>query len=411
MSKSKILIALSRFPYPTIDGTRYKILHNVCDGLEPSFDIEFFIVTFNKISQDHIDYLEKEYGKVHLFRISFVQFLLQSVRSLVCDIPFQTAGFYNCSAQKFIRNHIHDYDAVYVHTIRMAEYFRKLPHTDYQKILIEFNDAISLNYTEAKKRAAFPMNVVYATEEHRVIRYEQTLLKTFDHFNVISPYDKEYLVKSLPENIKRRINFTCIPHGIADNQIIKKEYHASDKVYFIGQLDYVPNRDSIYFFLDIIWPVLKKDIPNSECVIIGKGDMKKYDRYVNSPGVTFTGFVSDAYAIIKDCACLVAPIRFGAGMPSKIIEAMAYGIPVVTTPVGVRGIAGLVYGENSFIIGEHDIKKWIEIIKILMNSPDRAQQLGLSAQVLIHEQYTCSQVQKRWENICKEIIEKNKKTP
>jgi glycosyltransferase involved in cell wall biosynthesis len=404
MNKPKILLALSRFPYPDIDGTRYKILHNVSDGLKAEFDIEYFIVTFNKVSEEQVRHVEKEFGKVHLFRISFVSFLFHSLASFFTGLPFQTSGFFIGRAQRFIKNHMHEYDAVYVHTVRMAEYFTKLPKETKEKVLIEFNDAISFNYKDAKKEVPLWLKVTYWVEETRVRSYEKKLLETFSFFNVISPYDREYLLGLITRERSQEVNFECIPHGM-DDGLVKQRTEVSDKTcYFVGQLDYAPNRDSVQFFLKNFWVQIKKEVPDARFIVIGKANKESYESYKSLPGVSFLGFVPDVYEAVKNCACLVAPIRFGAGMPSKIIEAMAYGIPVVTTPVGVRGIAGTENKLNAVVINEHNHKEWIESVVSLLNGGEVFSQIGEHAQKLIQEKYTRSKVQEQWREIFRNII-------
>ena len=91
--KKKILISLFRFPYPATDGTRYKILDNVVEGLHKDFDLEFFVTTTEKIKLEDLEYFEKKYGKVHLFAESKSAFLWNAFCAIFSKFPIQAKVF------------------------------------------------------------------------------------------------------------------------------------------------------------------------------------------------------------------------------------------------------------------------------------------------------------------------------
>jgi glycosyltransferase involved in cell wall biosynthesis len=401
--KPKLLIALSRFPFPVVDGTRHKILHNVSDALLADFELEYFVVTFSTVSEAEFQKLEGEYGKVHLFRMSRWQFLLNAARGLLNGLPFQTAGFYLPRAARWFCEYSGEYSAFYAHTVRMAACFTALPTPVRSRVLMDFNDAISLNYSGAKYRSRFPMNIVYRIEESRIRTYECALLSMFKHYNVISAYDKEYLLALNPEIHLSDANFACIPYGVPSTPT-STSASAKSAVYFIGQLDYEMNREAVLFFLDTIWGPLKQAVPEVVFYVIGKTKSSAFDAYRSWDGVKFTGFVPDVFAVIQDCTCLVAPIRSGAGMPTKIIEALSYGMPVVTTPLGVRGVVGAVSGVNMLVVDENDLNAWVKAIVSLTTDQQLRSEISKKARTLFDEQYELSRVQSLWRKLYLNIV-------
>ena len=400
--KPKVLIALSRFPYPVTDGTRYKLLRNVSDALKADFDLEYLVVTVSKVASESLAQLERDHGRAHVVRISRAGFFLRSLRSAWDGLPFQANGYRTAAASRFLRAHIGDYAAVYAHTIRMAGYVADFPAAQRSRVILDFNDALSLNYRGAKTRSRFPLSLGYRIEEGRVRNYERALLARFARATVVSPYDRAYLLDLLPASDRECTNLICIQYGVPPVPAIAP-VPVRQAIYFVGQLDYDMNREALAYFLDSIWPSLKSAMPELEFRIVGRGRTETYARYASLDGVRFLGFVDDLYAAVQDCLCLVAPLRSGAGMPTKIVEALSYRIPVISTPLGVRGIEGAESGTNMLVIDESDVSAWVAAVRSLANDQALRERLGSNGRTLFEERYELSRVQALWRGLFKRI--------
>ena len=120
---------------------------------------------------------------------------------------------------------------------------------------------------------------------------------------------------------------------------------------FVGNFNHPPNADAVYYFLQEIWPLVKEHLPGVKLVIAGN----KSDKVITTtdPLVTITGYVPDLQPLLQSCRVSIAPLRYGAGMKGKVGEAMAAGLPVVSTPVGVEGM-GLTPGKN-VLVADHPV--------------------------------------------------------
>lgn len=402
-NKKKILIFLTRMPYPPVDGTRFKILKNVLEGLKPDFGLEFCIITDDKVKRSQVEYLEKNFGPVHLFLHGREMFYWNALKSIFSTLPIQAGYYHFRNVERWFLKNEKNYDVVYVHTLRLGRYAEKLNEADRRKVLLDFNDAISLNYKEGKRFASPFWRIVYSIEEKRIRKYEVKLLSELSYFNIASRRDKEYLLEnySALRFPARDFVFESVRHGI-DSKILSYDWvKRDDSLVFIGNLKYPPNADAVRYFLKVLWPAISKEMPALKLTIIGRNDGLGFE---NGERVNFTGFVDDPYKTISESGVFVAPLRFGAGTPTKILEAMAIGIPVITTPLGVRGIEGARVGKDLLVEEIEDVEGWTRAVKLLLSDDDLARRIGESGKKLVVENYLDQRSRERFRELFHEIV-------
>jgi glycosyltransferase involved in cell wall biosynthesis len=173
----------------------------------------------------------------------------------------------------------------------------------------------------------------------------------------------------------------------------------------MGNLRYPPNQDAVEYFCEYIWPPLKAKVPDVGFVVIGSGKEALEKRY---PDISFTGFHGNPYKLIAECSVFVAPTRFGAGVQTKLLEAMAVGVPVVTTPLGVRGILGAQDGKNIFVIDEKKPDEWVRVLSGLLSDTSVAMRVGDEAKRLIESRHSDIVAQEQFNRVFSEITASNR---
>jgi glycosyltransferase involved in cell wall biosynthesis len=151
------------------------------------------------------------------------------------------------------------------------------------------------------------------------------------------------------------------------------------EVLFVGGFNHHPNQDGLLWFAETIWPRVRDAVPGADLVVVGSNPPAEIVALGRRRGITVRGYVPQTSPYLDHAAVSVAPLRFGAGMKGKVIEAMASGVPVVTTSVGAQGIKA-VPGEHLFIADEPD--DFARALIALLQDADRCERVGLAGQQL-----------------------------
>lgn len=169
----------------------------------------------------------------------------------------------------------------------------------------------------------------------RLKKYETERLNQYDLLIGITERDVQYF---------RRLGLVkpsvVTPIGI-DSRDYTPDYNCYQKplsLAFIGSLDWMPNVEGLKWFLDQVWtPLLAPAFPQLRFHIAGR-NTPAWLRRLRMPGVTVHGEVPDAAAFINQHPVMVTPLLSGGGMRAKILEGMALGRVVLSTPLGLEGI-------------------------------------------------------------------------
>jgi len=107
----------------------------------------------------------------------------------------------------------------------------------------------------------------------------------------------------------------------------------------IGNFKHEPNWDAVLWMKEEIWPLIKKELPKAKLFLYGSYPSKKVFQLSNpDDGFLIKGRASDALSVISKAKVLLAPLRFGAGLKGKLVDAALSGTPSVTTSIGSEGI-------------------------------------------------------------------------
>lgn len=155
---------------------------------------------------------------------------------------------------------------------------------------------------------------------------------------------------------------------------------------FVGTLQWFPNEDAIRYFLSEVWPLIVSELPTVRCLLVGGHPGEELRSLVaRFEGVRLTGYVEDVRPYLAEAWVCIVPLRMGSGTRIKILEALATGVPVVSSRLGAEGLP-LVNGKH-IRLADNAQDFAHEVLMLLMNEQLRVTQ-GEVGRELVEERLT-----------------------
>ena len=344
----KILVLTPRFPYPLIGGDRIRI-YRVCKKLkEEGYSLTLLSFVASKKEREFVQHpdIQSVFSEIQTVFLPKWQSYFNSFVGIFRKPPLQISYYRSREMARLVKQQLSSrhYYAVLAHLIRMAPYV--IEQNNIRKVL-EMTDALSLNYARSKEQKLRGLlSVIYRFEEKRVKQYEQECIRNFDFSVVVSPNDKNYLLKEYPSPaLENKIRI--IPHGVLEERMLEpRKKYDPNLIVFIGNLRTLQNTDAALYFIEDIYPLVKKERPNARLRIIGDSPSRKIKSFNGRLGIEVAGRVDNVVDYAKDACLSVCPVRIGAGIQGKILESMIMGVPVVATLLSASGIYQAVPGKH-----------------------------------------------------------------
>lgn len=238
---------------------------------------------------------------------------------------------------RFILAH-QEFDLIQFEGLEMAVYLA-IAREESPKSLLVF-DEHNVEYMLQERLAAVsqPVGRWYSKRQARRLRsFESYALSACDGWTCVSEVDESFLTP-----LASGKPHAVIPIGV--DPVVQPpdgiSLASSPRLFFAGTLDYRPNRDGLQWFCSQIWPLIRAEVPSAEFLIAGAGAAISRG-WLRQPGIQSLGYLDDReFAQALGSAWVsVVPLRAGSGMRVKILESFLWAKPVVTTNIGIEGIA------------------------------------------------------------------------
>ncbi|MDR3594813.1 glycosyltransferase [Clostridium sp.] len=414
-----MLFVTTRLIYPVNDG-RKVVLYNYCKGLVEQHNCE--VRLFSLIDEDEKnirqpDFITKVYcGDLPSKFEKIKNLVFQSILSN--NRPLQVSVYYSKRAKKQLDRVINEYkpDIVICDMARTGEYLKDLDESKYNKIL-DMDDLLSKRYKRqlesgtlsrdaigaySKRLPGFInsfidnkniMEFIIKKESNLLSKYEINIAKYYKSVIFVSKVEAESFNKSISED--KSLDITI---GVDYDYFSEKVYETKKKEYivFLGNMYVAHNKDAVRAFLNNIFPEIINKIPNVKFRIVGKCPDEFRKELFNYNNVEITGEVEDVRPHVQECTIAVAPLTYGSGIKTKILETMAMGIPVITNYIGAEGINAI---NNRDIFICNDNKEFSSKVAELLNDENLIIKVSNSAQELIRNNYKWSTIIDKFSDI------------
>jgi len=384
----KVLFVTTRLIYPVNDG-RKVVLYNYCKGLAEQHNCEVRLFSLIDEEDKEIkqpDFISKVYFGSLPNKLEKIKSLL--INSIILNKwPLQVSLYYSTKAQKQLNMILEEYepDIVICDMARTAEYLKDLDESKYNKIL-DMDDLLSKRYgrqvesglisensigaygkklpsfmLEIAKNSNIMMNII-KKESCLLSKYEINISKYYRKIVFVSPIEAKDFNEKIGEDKSIDITIGVDYDYFSEEVTLNKK---NNYIVFLGNMYVAHNKDAVNSFITEVFPSVLKKMPNCVFRIVGRCSQEYKNEMEKNLNVEVTGEVNDIRKYVQDCTVAVAPLKYGSGIKTKILETMAMGVPIVTNEIGNEGLGLL--NNKQVIIEENENNLAEKIVDLLKN--------------------------------------------
>jgi polysaccharide biosynthesis protein PslH len=311
------------------------------------------------------------------------------VRGLVGSWPLTILNYLSKEMVSVLKqlNAEENFDVLHLDSIHMAPYESLFLNQGSQPVPCVYawhnieSEAMQRYSVEVK---SFAKRYYAMATMRRLQELERTLLQNaFGHI-VCSRREEEQLKRIVPG-----ARVATVPNGVDASffapPTVTLKWPPKSFI-FVGAMNYYPNVEAAVVFVRDIWPGLRLLFPGCRLTLVGSNPVPAVRALQEKDGVTVTGTVQDLRGFYHLADVAVVPLRLGGGTRLKILEAMAAGVPVVSTAVGAEGLE-VNPGHNILIAEDRTPESWCNAIMSLKQPENRREGLVAAAMQLVRERY------------------------
>jgi glycosyltransferase involved in cell wall biosynthesis len=365
-----ILIVSSREPVPVHRGDQKLLSHRIQELDRRGHRIFLCFVHSSSRELGGLDELRRRCVAIYPHRVSNARRALNLLTRGASGLPLQVELFRDAKLRSLVTGLIaaEKIDVINAFLVRpfLAVEGQGVP------LILDLVDSMQLNTRRRLEVAPRWFRPILEIEASRLARFEAHACTHAAASLVVARADRDIIGAQ-----RLYVN----PLGVD-----LEEFHPSPsariprRVVFSGNMDYHANRAALAWFVTRCLQTLRKQFPDVELVVAGKGSEELASGYHGVSGLRFAGRVDSMGDFLRTAEISIAPMRSGSGMQFKVLEAMACGVPTVVTRLGLGDIQA-VHGEHTLVADEES--SFIEAIRSLFGNEELRDRIGRAGSDLV----------------------------
>ena len=394
----KILWVSSDILHPLNKGGRLRTF-GILHSLSKRHDIVY--IGLNQDSTEQDIKLASEYcSRLVAHEISDANFsaikrLYQLADSLFKQLPYSV---YRLQSKPFLENVIAElgtktYDLLicdFVHSgINIPD------QLNVPMVLFQHNAEAHLWQRRADSEKKFGFKSLYRFQARLMRSFEERIVKKAKSVICVSPNDRDITIQYYGG-----LDVASIPTGVDVDYFgsVERNPRIEPTLVFTGSLDWEPNSEGIFWFVEKVFPLVKRLVPACRVSIVGRNPSNALLGLAHrTPGVELLGRVPDVRPYLAIAHVAIVPILTGGGTRMKIFESFSAGLPVVSTTIGAEGLQ--VTNDQDIFLRD-DPETFAEAILNLINDRQLADRIGKNARALVFENFSGPRVAEEFEKLC-----------
>ena len=363
-------------PYPPDEGGKIRSYH-LLQALAAHSDMDLYTVYYGKRpSQAAIEAVREHYHRVVLFHLEKPRRTRDRIRRILASLPRSVEHFHTAHSLQQARRHLENgqYDLVIADEIHMTPYAELALDT---ARIVSRQKVDHVHFREMAKARPWGLEkVLDHIEAAQLQQYERAKMPFYQACVVCSQHDATLVRRDAPG-----IPVVVIPNGADLTAFIPSGRPRArvPTLLYVGSMHYYPNIDAVRFFFEETYGLIQQDAPGVRVQIVGHGPTPETQQLGHLPHVEVTGTVPDVRPYYEQASVFIVPLRLGGGTRLKIVEAMAMGLPVVSTTVGAEGLD--VHPGEDILIADDAATFARSVLKLLSN-PDLRDSIAKGGRLL-----------------------------
>ena len=378
----RLLFLTPEVPYPADDGGRIKTL-SILEYLRPRHDLTIFCFRRRSLSPEETRWAEE--WNVTTIPLNRGRNAINLLRSYLSGLPLSIERNRSDAMSDAVMRSItsNGFDAALVDHWLMAQY---LPE-DFSglSILLEHNAEYVMWRRHAELERNPFLRPLVRLEARRVRRYEAHILSPVDATFAVSERDRQALIAAGAETSRIGILPNLPGPDLLDRPSLDFS-NARPVILYFGTLSWQPNIEGIEYFMRSVLPRIRQKNPEARLLIAGKDAPAGLVRLAGATdGVDYLGLARDAEALYQRARVFVDATHSGGGTKVKVLNALARGVPVVSTPQAIEGL-DVCPGEH--VLTGADATSLAEAVVRLIGDAALSSELAARGRALIRDKYT-----------------------
>ena len=373
----RLLVLASRFPYPLEKGDKLRLYHQLRE-LARHHEVILCCLTDKPVSPDALAQVKPFCSHISVIPLHKGWQAWGVLSSFFKGEPLQLGYFHSPKAFHALSRLIRDFspDHIFCQLVRMAPYAAQLS----VPVTIDFMDAFSAGMHRRALKAPWWLKPLFFWESKALARAENRYLRQFSRHCIISGQDRDCL-PSVPGK-----PIAVVPNGV-DTGFFAFERHPAPvfDVAFVGNLGYFPNRQAALTLIHEVMPRVWANRPEARVLLAGARPAPELRALAADPRISVPGWVPDIRQAYLSASVMAAPLFTGSGQQNKILEAMALGVPCITTQL-VNNALHATAGQHLLVA--EDAAGFADGILDLLTHPGRAETIRHAARDWVQNTYS-----------------------
>lgn len=329
----KILMLTPYLPYPLLSGGQTRS-YNLIKNLSKKHAITLFSFIRSEEEKKYVPLLKKFCSSVFVVKRRPAWSLFNILLTIFTPYPFLVCLYISRTLRSILQTELQNahFDLIHAETFYVMP---NIPKTPIPILLVEQTIEYRVYKHFVETISKIFIKPLLWLDVLKVKFWEKHYWGKASKVVAMSEADARVMRKLIP-----KLNVDIVPNGvdIESFRSVQRQTLEEPIILYVGNFKWLQNREALEILINKIWPQIKKKVHQARLLIVGRGQIDSL-KAVEDDRITFDEQVSDIRKSYAKATIMLAPIEGPGGTRLKILEAMASGCPVVTTPVGIEGIA------------------------------------------------------------------------